>query len=509
MLKKISISVIFFLMLLSAFSTAGTVKTEARQVLAPHRLALYYDEHRVNTNPNDYQSAIVELTLGEAVTLQGVIEPPPLKSLSESELYYLIDEARNELGLSIGELSDIERWPYMLSDMVYVEGAKKLLRIGANYLPGAGGEAVSAGMVVYDGYKSVERGSGYADVASSAASLVAGHELDKLDKTALKYAKVPGYGQVVLGTYGAINEAMDTKQYEEFNRNSAEKFRLAAEFHILLNRKVRKALEDKNKGHYTGYIYFDNAECEVENRSLLGMNGIKVKYRLVGTLYQEAVSDQKPEDMSDMSGAYKGTLYLTVEGVDLANSLDAGWADRTNLCIGSAVGNESVGQWCQILKRFPDRNWKEVELDNFTETTISYASLVRKLSGEFTATVSSKDGIGKVSLSGALNNISDETTFNFHHSLYMHSRFEVVKNNGKNRYGQWESRTSIWSEPEECGLNGLYVKVSGNEALGHTGDAAYAEFGGYGRICLIPKTHAATVFDDLKYPPKMTIKPRE
>lgn len=514
-MKKRPLVLMFFIFsFLCSLMITKTTEAYAKRLMAPRHLALYYDEHRVQTDPNEYKSAIVELTLGDDIVLRGEIEPPPLKTLNESELYYLADEARQELGLSISEIGDIESWPYFLDDRVKLELVFKFAKIGANYIPGPGGEAVSAGMTVYNGYKSVERGKGYSDVASDAASLVAGHEFEKMGKnTALKFAKLPGYGQVVLGTVGALKEAADTTQYEDFCRDSDKKFRKAAEYHVLLNRKIQKALEEKNKKHSAAYIYFEDAECIVENKSLLGVSGIKMRYRLVGTLYQETKSNQEFSDLSDMSGKYKGTLYLTVEGVDLADSLDAGWADRTDLCEGAAAGKDSVDEWCQVLKRFPNQNfidYRKTTFSIFTEKTVKPASLVRKLSGDFTAEISSKDGLGKVVLGGSFDNNSDETLFEFHHQLYMISRLDVVRDTGKKviNYGPWEETVNIMEDPDGS-LNGLYIMSTGNEATEKNGDAAYIMFSGGGRLCMIPKSKKATVFDDLRYPPKMTIKAKE
>ncbi|MBO7376993.1 MAG: hypothetical protein J6V01_07840, partial [Clostridia bacterium] len=307
-----------------------------------------------------------------------------------------------------------------------------------------------------------------------------------------------------IGTMLAAEEALSTKQYDQFREKSEKNFQKAAEFFSVLVKKVNRLLEEKNKDHPGGNISFLPVTSKVRDKTIYGIPGFTVAYTLSGSLYQEVQTGGDPTYLQDPRGIYSGTLYLSIE-VEGMDSLDYAFVE--GCCLPNGELNETA-DWRQILKRFPDRpEIRKTLLAAFIDRTVSPAKLTRNLSGEFTVTITSENGLGKAQLSGAFNSLSDETDFQFSHSIFtlFLAPKAIETPNGPENLGQPQYNVILTSVPG-AGLSQIHVRVTdANRAATVSDDTTYTEFSGDGRALVIPVSKQGDVFDQLPYPPGIII----
>lgn len=182
-------------------------------------------------------------------------------------------------------------------------------------------------------------------------------------------------------------------KYENIKETCAialERQLLLDTFYDECNRRIAEASGDRGAWE----IRFDKRNTQTYNCTFWGISGVMMEASLSGVLEQVS-------EIDGAAGMYRGTLWLDIEGVDMANSFDARFRSNHNF-----VFKVAIDSW----QRDPGFVGYE---DIPNQTT----SLKRSMQGEISVMVTDGSGTQMSDVSGSLTSGNDETEFLFDHTI--------------------------------------------------------------------------------------------
>ncbi len=238
------------------------------------------------------------------------------------------------------------------------------------------------------------------DAISNGAGKVGGL-IGKIDKATNAAMGATSGSKIGLGAI--INTAKVAKEWSEgskrLDKYLADLENALAEvngFYIECSRRAQKAAEEK-EGENAWVIRFDKTKnYRTYNATFWGISGVMMSAELSGVL-------EKVGNDDDVTGEYKGTLWLDVEAVDMT-AFD--------------IGLKSTSEIKTILDRWYSINKMPTASDTYDKTTLS-----RNVHGEISVTVTKSSGTENPTITGSLTSSGDETQFTMQH-LYETSKHE-------------------------------------------------------------------------------------
>lgn len=138
-------------------------------------------------------------------------------------------------------------------------------------------------------------------------------------------------------------------------------------------------------------IRFDKGSTQTYNCTFWGISGVMMQASLSGVLEQVS-------ELDGAAGQYRGTLWLDLEGVDMANSF-------ANKIKTTEPISTNITSWAYV---------------GITSTTnnCTSASLTRRVQGELSVMLTSGGGTQQSDVSGSLTSGGDETEFVLKHEIH-------------------------------------------------------------------------------------------
>lgn len=500
------------LALLTVFMILPSLLTE--KVFAASNLPLDgIDYKRLTQKASSAMSTFdVRMKIGE-VELKGLMMGS--EGLTMGEMNEIILSELKKLNLSLEEAEVLSALGENLERSQWKEFGKRLAVAVSEYIPSAG----PAGVV---NPTDIVKFALYGDNPLTAApqSVIIGKEKQALEKEITdalqkeaklmgKTIKKKGGGLWLVGfalnSISAGEDLADEKEYEKFCKKLEKEYAKIAEFYAKCSQRLNDEAELKNFGR--GIITFDERSVNTTECTFLGVSGVKMRYRLSGTLRKQ-IADGETVVAGDNSGTYEGDLKLEIEGANLANDFDAVFADQTTIWKGTGHLND----WCQILYRFSGQpvDFRENFLNKFIFTVNRPTYLKRTLVGHFKVKIPIPEINGTVTpvLNGSFNNVSDGIDFIFRMTFGQEFKFHEKDPQTMKDLGlpvqQWHLETLLQQAPAISSLHCTWV---GNQAAkvmleGSVGNIVY---GGDGQDVLITASDLGTVWKPLEEAPVLTI----
>jgi|GEM_PF-1879203 len=441
------------------------------------------------------------------------------EGLTMEEINEVIEQQLRALGLSLAEVGVLSSLGDKLTREQYKQLWKKLAVALSEYIPSVGPEGIISPTSII---KSILYG--HDPLLGSPLDYAEGKGKELLEKKitealqnqAAKMGKrIPkaggGLGLVgfALNSISAGKDLLDDTEYDRFCKELEEKYQKIAEFYIKCSQKLNEQVELKNFGRRS--IKFDEYSTAVSECVFLGVDGVRLRYKLSGFLKRNSTGDDEMIDPGDNSGTYEGDLKLEIEGYDLAKDFDAVFADKSMIWTGAS----HVNDWGQILYRFEGAPaiYRDNFLNKFIFTVNRPTYLKRTLVGHFTVTVPSGKIRGTVTprLSGAFNNVSDGIDFLFRMTFGQEFKVHATK---PGPFGmpvdlgvpiqQWHVETLLQGAKA---INSLHCSWVGNEAarVMMENSVGSVMYGGEGADILITSRDLGTVWYMLENAPKIEI----
>ena len=457
----------------------------------------------------------VKMKIGD-MELKGTLDGS--EGLTMGEINEIVLAQLEQMQLSLEEVEVLSALGENLERRQWTEMGKKLLVALSEYIPAFGPmDSVSpTDLVKYALY-------GEDPVAAAPNSVLVGQGKKQLEKSVTdalqkeaarmgkRIPKKAGGLWLVGFALNSVSAGMDLADDTEFNRFCEKlegEYARVAEFYARCSRKLNDEAELKNFGR--GVIRFDERSTATSECTLLGVSGVRMRYRLTGTLRKQVDRDQAVE-AGDNSGHYEGDLKLEIEGADLAKEFDAVFADRCALW----KGMQHHSDWGQILYKFEGAamNYRDVNLNKFIFTVNRPTYLKRTLVGHFKVFIPTAEIRGTVTpvLSGAFNNVSDGIDFLFRMTFGQEFKVHATK---PGPYGnpvdlgvpiqQWHLEAFLQGAKA---IGALHCSWVGNEAArvmmeGSVGEVVYS---GEGQDVLITASDLGTVWKPLEEAPVLTV----
>jgi len=457
----------------------------------------------------------VRMKIGD-VELKGLFAGS--EGLTMGEINEIILSQLSLMHLDLEEIAVLSSLGENLERAQWIEFGKKLAVAISEYIPsvGPGGSISPTDVVKYVLY-------GTDPIAAAPGSILQGKTkdalekeiIDALQKEAAKTGKrIPKQGGglwlvgFALNSISAGQDLLDDTEYDKFCKKLEEEYQKVSEFYSKCSRKLNDEAELKNFGR--GVIKFDEYSAATSECTFLGVDGVKLRYKLSGMLKKQVGPDEMVV-AGDNSGTYEGDLKLEIEGFDLANDFDAVFADKSTLW----KGTRHVNDWGQILYRFDGAAsvYRDEFLNKFIFTVNRPTYLKRTLVGHFKVVIPKAEIKGKMTpvLSGAFNNVSDGIDFLFRMTFGQEFKTHATK---VGPYGtiidlgvpiqQWHVEALLQGAKS---IGSLHCSWVGNEAArvmmeGSVGDVMY---GGSGQDMLITPSDLGTVWKQLEEAPVLTI----
>lgn len=178
-------------------------------------------------------------------------------------------------------------------------------------------------------------------------------------------------------------------KYENIKETCAaalERQLLLDTFYDECNKRIKDASGDRGAWE----IRFDKNNTQTYNCTFWGISGVMMEASLSGVLEQVS-------EIDGAAGQYRGTLWLDIEGVDMANS----FANKIRDTVPFSTGINS---------------WSYVGIGS-TSNSCTTASLTRQVQGEISVVVTGGSGTQISEVSGSLTSGGDETKFALDHSV--------------------------------------------------------------------------------------------
>ena len=455
----------------------------------------------------------VELTM-HTLTFKGTLTGAT--ALTVEEMNAIINEVLETLHMTVADVEILSSIGADLDGKVSKEIAKKLLVALSNYIPSptpAVGAGDVAKLIAYGTPDASAEPTGYAFgvgkniVVDELKDTMSKREAELIAKS-LKGAKIPklpvsaGLASFALDSIDVALELADTEQFDKFCDQMTKLFEKIAEFYIRCSQKMNDLAEKKNANRIR--ISFKDARCDADPCVFLGVDNVKTQFTLNGDLYLN--TGETVVTPGDNSGTYEGELTLVLEGKDFATCFDARFADESDIWLYG----QRVNDWCQILFKFegiPDA--RSNLLNKFMPKVNKPTVLKRTLVGKFKADIKNwTAGTLKPALSGAFNNVSDQTEFTFEMNFGQEVKSPVrVDRNGRSvdlglPVQQWHVKST------GRGLDAFHVTYVGNEAARVWLDGqsvGLVMYSGDGQDMAITQRDIGTVFYPLEFAPELTV----
>lgn len=445
----------------------------------------------------------VTLSLGTMIELKGALIGT--EGLSMEEMNEIIEQQMASQNLNLEEIKILSSVGRNLSKAQKKELAKKLAMAATNYIPGSvPGVSALANEIIYGD-------SNYQTMRDDLHSTVDKYLIEKtitktledsITKPGHKVPKIKGIGLVgfAINSVYAAKDLMDDTHYDAFCKKLEEEYQKIAEFYIKCSQKMNDAVTEKNLNRR--YIIFDDNSDATTEAIFLGVSGVKMRYKLRGTLRNQVTLDEFI-DPDDNSGTYEGDLTLEIEAYDMENDFDLVFDEVSTLWTSPATSD-----WCYILHKYPGGHLKREDLRTFIVSINEHSILKRKLKGHFTLTISQHEITGPITpkLSGSFNNISDEIDFLMDMTFKQEGRVEEYD---KGKYLGYPLQTWHVKGYVHGGkyIDSVYVNFSANEAYNirnsqSVGNVLYA---GGGQDMRVSSSDLGTVWYPLEYAPKIQI----
>lgn len=448
----------------------------------------------------------VTLSLGNIIDLKGMLVGT--EGLDMEEMNEIIEQQMSAMGLYLEDVKILSSVGRNLTKSQYKELAKKLAMAATNYIPGdIPGASTIANELIYGGSDHLTYASDAVNTYSKSyiTDTVEGALINFVTKPGQKHVpKIKGIGLVgfAISSIYAGKDLLDDTHYDEFCKLLEEQYKKIAEFYIKCSQKMNTAVAEKNLGRRT--IEFNEYSNATTEAVFLGVDGVKMKYKLRGKLYNKVSSDEFI-DPGDNSGTYEGDLTLEIEAYDMENDFDFVFDDKCDLWT-----KPSENDWCYILYKYPGVPLKRSDLRTFYFYINNPSVLKRKLKGHFTLTISQHEITGPITpkLSGAFNNISDEIDFLMDMACEQEEKGEVHDYNGKN-LGYAKSKWNIKGYVHGgTFIDSVHVTFTSNEAYKfyyNNQSVGCVVYGGSGQDMIITPSDLGTVWYPLEYAPKVQI----
>ena len=179
-------------------------------------------------------------------------------------------------------------------------------------------------------------------------------------------------------------------KYENIKETCAaalERQLLLDTFYDECNRRIAEASGDRGAWE----IRFDKNNTQTYNCTFWGISGVMMEASLSGVLEQVS-------EIDGAAGQYRGTLWLDIEGVDMA-SFDAQFKTA------DATVSTFLNRWTSINK-MPEAG------ENYEPTVLK-----RQVQGEISVVITGGSGTQVSEVSGSLTSGGDETDFSFKHEF--------------------------------------------------------------------------------------------
>ncbi|MBQ3934726.1 MAG: hypothetical protein II715_02815 [Clostridia bacterium] len=341
--------------------------------------------------------------------------------LTIEEINEVVFTRMNDMHLTLPEVKVFSSVGENLTREQKREIGKKLIVAISEYTQVAGlpGGGVLTRQLLYDNTNPTVENR-ILNVAADEISAQIGNKIQQRVQNVVDYEMkrmgkaVPATGGAKAGMIGfvfasvdAAQDLLDDSEFDAFCKKLEKMYARIAEFYASCSQKLNSLIEEKNRGRRQ--IRFDPKKANaVTTCKLLGVEGVKMKYSIEGSLVRQGEPDELV-DPTDNSGTYEGKLKLVIEGYELDKCFDAVFADKCDLW----NNNYHMTDWCQILHKFPGLpNARSEFLSMFIPKVNKPTILKRTLVGEFSVTLPKKavTDMDPV-LKGVFNSVSDSIDF--------------------------------------------------------------------------------------------------
>ncbi len=361
----------------------------------------------------------VELKLGD-LTFNG--ELVGSHGLDIEELNEIINAVLKEKGLTVERVALVAKLAGQVEDDAAVYWLDQVIEGLLSYIPSIPG---MDGVGINDIWAYVVHGEGkdYLNIkkdqildslvneaeealnnALSSNTNKVGALVGKIDKATNKVmgatsgSKI-GLGAIVNTVKVAKEWSEGSKRFDKYLKDLEQAMADVNDFYSECGRRAEKAAEDK-EGGYAWEIRFDKTKnYRTYNATFWGISGVTMQAELSGVL-------EKVGNDDDVTGEYKGTLWLDVAMVD-AESFDAAFNQQ---------------HWYVKQRKFTA---SELGMGAPVETN-EKTVLERYCQSEVTVTVSGDKGTQTAQTQGSFNNASDTIEFSFSHTFKWHEDLGIL-----------------------------------------------------------------------------------
>lgn len=494
------------LMLLIIYGLIGyqNVHAAASSLLIPGIDYTRLTQKAYNKNGAYYE---VTLSLGELISIKGRLVGT--EGLDIDEMNEIIEWEMESHGLNAADVAVLSSVGANLTKAQYIELAKKLASAASNYIPGeTAGVSTIVNTLLYG---MPDHNVPLDDLRDTYTKKYLEKTITKIIEESAKNAgkgavpKVKGVGLVgfVLDSIYVGKDLMDNSQYDAFCAKLTEQYAQIGNFYSSCSRKLNDAVTEKNLNRRT--IVFDDYSNATTNAVFLGVDGVKMRYKLRGKL-KNKVSLDEFIDPGDNSGTYEGDLTLEIEAYDMENDFDFVFDDECTLWT-----KPSENDWCYILYKYPGVPLKRSDLRTFYFYINNPSILKRKLKGHFTLTISQHEITGPITpkLSGSFNSISDEIDFLMDMACEQEEKAEIWNPSIGKNLGYPKSKWNIKGYVHGgTYIDSVHVSFSANEAynfLYNNQSVGNVLYSGSGQDMRISPSDLGTVWYPLEYAPKIQI----
>ncbi len=328
----------------------------------------------------------VELQLGD-LTFNG--ELVGSLGLTIEELNAIIYAVLAEMGLDVDRVALVSELAKHLGVDAIKYWGDQMIEGLLSFIPSWPGYGIN------DYYNYIVHGEGKDDAAIGNDLILDKYVGDAEDalKGGGKVAKAVGKA----GTLGPIVNTikvgkewlMGSKRFEQYLKQIEEALAEVSAFYSECSRRANKLAEEKGE-EYAWQIRFDKTKnYRTYNATFWGVSGITMQAELSGVL-------EKVGNDDDVTGEYKGTLWLDVEAVDMESEFDSKFAQVYPYSLLLSTMQSTIPSAKDVYK----------------ETV-----LTRQMQGEVTVTITGSSGTQTAKIEGSLTSDMDETTFDFDHNL--------------------------------------------------------------------------------------------
>ncbi len=416
----------------------------------------------------------VELKLGD-LTFNG--ELAGSHGLDIEELNEIINAVLKEKGLTAERVALISRLAAQVEDDAAVYWLDQVIEGALSYIPSIPGTGVGVNdlwaYVVHGEVKDIgnvqkdkmldsvvnEAEEAINTALSNSANKVGGliGRIDKATNAAMgatSGTKI-GFGAII-NTAKVAKEWMEgSKRFEKYLKDLEKALADVNGFYSECSRRAEKAAADK-EGDNAWVIRFDKSKnYRTYNATFWGISGVMMQAELSGVL-------EKVGNNNDVTGEYKGTLWLDIEAVDMENSFDDKFSKTGTfkVMLDSLKAKQISGQAQDV--------YAETVLEMQTQTDVS-------------VTVKGAGGTQTADVSGKFTANSDDIVFKFDHNFLLDVSAPLPQHGGItiHEYGSYHFTSSDLTKltqvttyyTEETGLNGNSITGSKTPSAPDVGPA--------------------------------------